>query len=193
MPTRLQRLISYIEPIPDRIQQMGDEVAESFRVESSAIEDGVEFPRCFARFYHELDRKVLGIRGREFDLKWTCERCVELLRQQYGQNPRHAVFDVVRTGAQGGLRRVLNDLAAAYCHDYALNLIRMTVQAYWDQREPSQLVADIREYISEWRHIIPSEIAEASAGRILGHFQEVLVYHPFVVRHLRNSTGRPAR
>lgn len=191
--TRLQRLLSNIEPIPDRIQRMGDEVAESFRVESAAIEDGIKFPRCFARFYHELDRKILGIRGHEYDVKWTYERCFELLKQQYGNNPRHAVFDIVRSGTQGGLRRVLNDLTSAYCHNYAMNLIRMTVQAYWGQREPDQLVADIQEYVLEWRHIIPSEIAEASAGRIVAHFEEVLVYHPFVVRHIRESTGVPSQ
>ena len=193
MRTRLERLLQNIEPIPDRIDRFADKALNTFPVTAAIITEWETYRRCLAEFFCHMECIILGIGSRSADVDFYIDRCWRLLRKKYGDSAPQACFESIRTGSEGGLRRVLITASELFSKDYAENLIGLTVEAYWSNRDPSAILADADEYVRLYRHILPGEITEGSATRIRFNFRKVLKQHPFFIRRLRRAQTRPRR
>lgn len=187
MKTRLERLLGNIEGIPDRIDRFADRSLNTFPQAEAIIEDWDRYRDCLASFFCHMECVILGIPQRTTSIDFDVDRCWQLLRKKYGESAPQAAFEATRTGNEGGLRGVLQSVAELFGRDYAENLVGITVEAYWSNRSAEGLLADADEYVRRYKHMIPGEISEGSAGRIHVNFRKVLKQHPFLVRRLRRT------
>lgn len=186
--TKLQRLLANIEPIPDRIALRTAQAVNDYDHQTVVLSNRHLYEQELARFYCHLECAILGIGSRSASLDFDLYRCLQLIQHKYGHNTRAAAFDVVRTGVAGGLPEVLRSVADQYGQEQAEGLIGMSVEAYWRNRTPVELLADMDEYVSLHSSLFPSEMKENGAVRIKGEFRAALKQHPFLIQDLRSST-----
>ena len=185
--TALQRLLTNIEPIPDRTAMRMAEALNDFDVPAVLLDNLDALEQCLARFYCHLECAILGTAGRPINREFDLTRCYRLLAKAYGTNTRAALFDIARTGAGGGLMGILQAAAREFGNRYAKDLISMSVESYFRVRPPTQLLADMNEYVHNYQDLLPSEMGENGAARIKGEFRAFLKEHPFVIRSLRQA------
>ena len=189
MTTRLRMLLGNIEPIPDRIGRLVDNAVNTFGRQIARFAHGDEYTAWLSEFYCHLECTVLGIKPRPVHPCLDLGRALDLLKKQYGANVTQTLFDIARSGSEGGLRQIMRTMADLYSEEYARNLIGVTVGFYLADRAPSVLLRDAREYVALHPDIIPAELAEGTPARIMANFPKVLEMHPLVVKRIR-QTGR---
>lgn len=187
MTTRLERLIQNITDVPDRIDRYRDEALNSFPPPPAVVPDWDAYRVLLARFYCHIECRTLGIASRHPDMQFDLSRCWNLLKKKFGESAPQTAFEIVRTGAEGGVLQLLRTVADLYAGECAERQIGMAVDLYWSNRAAEDLLADAREYVANYSHILPGEITEGSATRIHANFRKVLKQHPFVVRQLRRA------
>jgi hypothetical protein len=108
-----------------------------------------------------------------------------MLRNIYGPGGEKVAFEKARTGNEGGLYAVLKALALTMGEHYAENEIRARIDQYWNQLTADEKLAAAGEYVGRYGHLLPSEMTEGSAGRILASFPRVLEMHPNLLQKIR--------
>jgi hypothetical protein len=189
MITKLDRLLESIDPARtlDQVSARVDEALNSFRVKSGIIEDWQGFKAVLAGFLRHVENGVLRIRpsfSGDPDFDWG--RCCNLLRREYGANGEKAAFEMVRTGAEGGLLGVLRAVEGRMLEDYAGNEVAAKISNFWGSLSTDEQLAVSQEYLDKYGHLLPSELTGGSAARIRANFLRVLQEHPSIIRKLRN-------
>ena len=191
MTTRLRHLLAAIEKAPDVTERRADRGLNCFRAPAAVITDWEQYKQLLAQFYCEVESAILNLsRPRQVDREFDLQRCWQLLGRKYGRNAPQAVFELVRTGNEGGLRKVLRTTAREMAREYSEREIEARVSAYWHGHSPDELLADADDYLAHFGHLLPSELTEGSAARIRANFSEVLAQHPFLLKRLRESVRR---
>ncbi len=189
MQTKLDRLLSSIDPVRtlDQVSARVDEAVNSFQVESSIIEHWDEFRTVLTNFFCHTESIILRIhppRIPDPDFDWG--RCWQLLTKEYGSSGEKAAFEMIRTGAEGGLYAVLKAVAKQMIEKYAGNEIIARIIHYWQDLSTDEKIAASQEYVHKYGHLLPSELTEGSAARILVNFTKVLEEHPNLIKRMRN-------
>ena len=189
MKTKLDRLLESIDPdlTLDQVSARVDEALNSFRLKSGIIEDWQGFRTVLTEFFRHVENLILRIRpsfSGDTDIDWG--RCCNLLRGQYGASGEKAAFEMVRTGAEGGLFGVLRSVASRMLEDYAGNEIAAKISNFWESLSTDEQLAVSQEYVDKYGHLLPSELTSGSAARVRANFLKVLEEHPRIVKRLRN-------
>ncbi len=191
MPTSLQRLLSQLDPDEtlDPIDRRADAAINSFRVRSATIESWSRFEELMADFWLHVFCGILGARkDAEYPKDYVRGRALQVLGELYGVNGPKAAFEYARTGNEGGLYRVLKDVARHVADELARNQIATRVCSYWDGLTADEKIAASSEYLREFGRFLPSELTEEGAIRIRANFWRVLERHPALVRRMRRAT-----
>lgn len=188
MKTKLDRLLESIDPARtlDEVSGRADDAVNSFRMESTIIDDWQEFRKVLTKFYRHVENVILRIRSGfsgDPDIDWG--RCCMLLREEYGANGEKAAFEIARTGVEQGLYVVLQAVAERMINDYTGNETEAKISAFWENLSSDEKLAVSKEYLDKYGHLLPSELTEGSAARIRANFLRVLGEHPRTIRRLR--------
>ena len=191
--TNLDKLLESIDPAQtlDQVSARIDDALNSFLTESGIIKDWDEFRKLVTTFFRHIENYVLRIhtfRSPDPDIDWG--RCCRLLIKKYGINGEKAAFEMVRTGTQGGLYKVLKEIAEQMTEEYAGNEISARISHFWNALSTDEQIEIIEEYIDKYGHLLPSELTERSAARIKVNFPKVLNEHPRLVKRMRNVGRR---
>jgi hypothetical protein len=165
-----------------------DEAVNSFQIDSLIIENWDEFRGVLTNFFCHTESIILRIhtpRTPDPDFDWG--RCYQLLTKEYGSSGEKAAFEMIRTGAEGGLYAVLKAVASRMIEKYAGNEISARIIHYWQDLSTDEKIAASKEYVQKYGHLLPSELTEGSAARILVNFTKVLEEHPKLIKRMRNA------
>lgn len=187
MSTRLERHLQNIVAIPERIDRYRDAALNGLPPPPALITNKEQLFSLLAQVYCHLQSTMLGIGTQVPNWQLHLSDCLRLLHKEHGENALQTVFDIARTGAQGGVRQLIRTIADLYSHQYAEELVSMAVEAYASNRTGEEFLADAAEYVRNYRHILPVEITEGPAARIHANFKKALKQHPFVVRQLHRA------
>jgi hypothetical protein len=187
--TKLDNLLESIDPAQtlDQVSARIDDALNSFSTESGMIKDWDEFRKLLSAFFRHVENYVLRIhtfRSPDPDIDWG--RCCRHLINKYGINGEKAAFEMVRTGTQGGLYKVLKEVAGQMAEEYAGNEISARISQFWNALSTDEQIGVIEEYIKKYGHLLPSELTEGSAARIKMNFPKVLKEHPRLIKRMRN-------
>jgi hypothetical protein len=119
----------------------------------------------------------------------TNEQMREVMQKRFGRSTSHACFEIARTGTEGGIREILRTAAELYFMDKAEHRVGGLVADYLAGRSLDDKRSDTEEYMRKYERLIPAELREGGATRILMNLQQVLQQHPFSLRDLRRRTG----
>ena len=190
--SKLDRLLESISPqrTIEPIYNLANEVVGSFHSDKARTETWEEFKLCMARFLKHLDKKLLRLE-KPLDVPLTeyWKYCIRPLLKIYGSNGDVTAFILGSTGNEGGLYSVLKAFAMYKAEEYTRRRISTLIFYYWESLSAIEKLEASDEYISKYKDIIPSEIAEEHSCLIQGFFWKYLEKHPFIVQKLQ-QTGR---
>jgi hypothetical protein len=188
MTTKLEMLLESIDPSRtlDKVSADVDRAVNSFAARKVIIDDWDEYQSFFADFYRYVETVVLRMRpGGPDDKTFYFSRCSLLLNKAFGTSGYMAAFEMVRTGKEGGLYRVLKTVADLMAEAYAQNEISARISRYWEGLTLDEKLAAPDEYLRKFGHLLPGEQTEGSAARIRAYFLKVLEEHPRMIRQMR--------
>lgn len=194
MQTELDKLLSSISPEETIVKTFNraNEAINAFCPRSALIENWEEFKCCMADFLRHVGKYSLRLRWPidvSSDYYWLL--CARVLREVYGSSGEKAAFEMARTGNDGGLNAVLRSIAMHVSEDYVKREIQARVNAYLKSLSNDQQLAASSEYLAKHGHLLlPSEMTEASAGRIRAEFRKVLEKHPWLLLKIHHEVGR---
>jgi hypothetical protein len=187
--TDLRQLLFSIEPerTLNQTAERADVALELFQLPNERIKDWYRYEACMAEFFCHVENMVLRVNPPLEVNQWMhWGRCIEFLRAEYGADGEQAAFDIVRTGAEGGLYAVLRAVAARMGEWYADNEIKSKVVGYLNRLSAEETLEAMDEYLRVFGHLLPGELTEGAAVRIRANFYKVLCQHPRLVqRHRR--------
>jgi hypothetical protein len=188
MTTRLDRLLESIDPSRtiDQVSADVDRAVNSFTISRTNIRDWNEYEKCLADFCQYIETTVfkMGASISEYrEFYWS--RCVNMINNEFGPSGIKTAFEMVRTGKEGGLYRILKTIADNMTETYAQNEISARINDYWNRLPLEEKVAAAEEYLSKFGHLLPAEFTDGSAAKLKVHFTKVLNEHPKLIRRLR--------
>jgi hypothetical protein len=193
MNGKLATLLERIDPrrTLDDADRRIDDAINSFPIPTGVLTRWEDFQRCVVHFHRHAEQKILGISAPiagSDEFHWG--RCLGMLMKAFGRNGEKAAFELTRTGVEGGINRVLREMARAMSEDYGKNWVETQIWNYWNSLSMAEKLAAPDDYLRQFGHVIPSEMAECSAGRIRANFPKFLIEHPGLVRRLRDVARR---
>lgn len=184
----LTELLEAIDPqrTLDHIARRVDEALNAFHPSAIQIREWAQFQKCLSDFHRHVEVVVGGLdRPVDVDDDFYWCRCVPLLKSAYGEAGDKAAFEMVRTGTEGGLLRVLRDLGRGLVDYYAKNGISGWIWRFWNGLSTDEKMSAADEYVRRFGHLLPSELTEGGAWRIRAELPKVLREHPRLMQHLR--------
>lgn len=184
----LDQLLCSLDPSHtlDVAAARADEAFNSFRIPGAVIRTFPEFEELLTRFCLELQKAILCLGPTyegDHDALWG--ECRLILNKNEGPSGYKAAYDRARTGVDGGLNRVLKDLARGLAEEYGAREVIARARSYLNGLSPEERIAVAREYIDRYRSLLPAESVEGSGVRLVDNFAEVLALHPRLLRRLR--------
>ena len=188
MPTKLDKLLQSIDPsrVFDNVSADVDRAVNSFSMRRAKIEDWEEYQEFLADFFRHIESVVLRLGSkapRAKDLYWA--RCSNILEKEYGPSGFKTAFEMVRTGKNNGLYRILKIIADQMSKNYSQNEISARINDYLAKLTIDETLAAADEYHRKFGHLLPSDFTDANAIRLKSHFQKALKEHPDIIRRMR--------
>ena len=169
----------------DEVARRVDTAVNSFSGPVDRITKLEDFRRRVVDFVSHVEAAVGRFRKpltADVDFYWGL--CLQLLMKEYGPNGEKAAFEMARAGTEGGICRVLRDLARRLAGQYAENEIAARITRYWNGLSIDEKLSAPDEYLERFGHLLPSELTEGSAGRVRANFPKVLREHPGLMQRL---------
>ena len=188
MATKLELLLESIDPSRtlDKVAGDVDRAVNSFSRRKTVIGKWDEYVSFFAEFYSHIETVVLRLSaGGPNDREFSWGQCARLMDKAFGPSGYKASFELVRTGKEGGLYRVLKTVADLMTEKYAQNEISARISRYWDSLTLDEKLAVPDEYLRKYGYLLPAELIEGNAARIRAHFLKVLEEHPKMIQRMR--------
>ncbi|HOW74111.1 MAG TPA: hypothetical protein PKY77_26195 [Phycisphaerae bacterium] len=188
MNTPLDCLLKAIHPANtlDETARRADAAFNEFPWRRARETDWDEFRRLLVQLHRHVEARILNVTGglpdRGLDFAWG--RCTQVLARAYGPSGAQAAFEMARTGNDGGLPAVCRKLVQLVAEEYGEAEIAARIAQYWNGLSAEEKLAAGREYLAKHGHLLPGELTEGSAARVLANLPKVLEQHARLLRGL---------
>lgn len=170
----------------DEVAAWVDRARNNFRCEKAVITDHQEYRELIGRFYAHVQAEVLGMTSLyESNPEFFQGFGMGLLKDAYAGAGWITIFNMARTGLEGGLRAVLDVLSERMALEYAGSQIATRVADYLEGLSHEEKVASVEEYLNKFGHLLPTELIEDGPLLLSIRFYDLLKEHPFLIRRLR--------
>ena len=188
--SKLDDLLKKIDPknTIDYFNAILDKALNSYRYSTSSIGDFDKLLKVLGDFYWYMEKKMLGL---ETELEQPEDMrigfCEDILSKVYGRNYRTAVFDIAKSGVEGGLYGILKKIGEAMARKSAEHRIDIEAANFCNELMNDLKVYDqtVKEYAQKYGHLLPERLIEGGAVDLKINFYEVLKNHPFLVKRMR--------
>ena len=188
MSTKLDRLLESIDPSRtlDKVSAAVDRAINSYAMSRTTIEDWDEYKNFLADFFRHVESVVLRLGGdAPVNQEFYWARCANILDKEFGRSGFKTAFEMIRTGKDGGLYRILKTIADQMAENYSQNEISARISKYWESLTLDEQLGAPDELLSKYGHLLPTEFTEGSAARLRVNFVKALEEYPNMIRRLR--------
>ena len=188
MKNRLDRLLKSIDPAKtiDATMERADEALNTFDLNSNQVGNVDSLKNILIKFFRHTENKILKIPGfSTTDTQMEWHRCYEGLKTIYGKNAIRHIYDIAKTGVNGGLYGILKKQARQMAYQYAKNEIKAKVRSMWDNLSTDEKLRFADYYIEKYKPILPPELTEAKGVVVKANFVDVLDKHPDIIKKIR--------
>jgi hypothetical protein len=189
--TGLDRLLDALAPerTLDVVAARADQAVNTFNASQPLVGTWPDFMECLGRFLRHVENNLLRLpHGFNPGTDYDALRALPLLREIYGPSGEKAAFEITRTGAEGGLRAVLQAMAQRLFENTARREIHARVNDHWCDLTTAEQLATPEEYLQKYGHLLPAELTEGRALRVFANFPRVLEEHPYLLQRLRQAS-----
>jgi hypothetical protein len=183
--TELDRLLETLDPARtlDVASARADEALNSLPMPKAITATWNDFQDLMTRFSLHVRKAILRLNPHyEGNAESDWFTCREALKKEYGASGFKAAFEVVRTG---GVYKVLKVVAHNVAEEYGAQEVAARAHLFLNRLSAEERIATAREYLRKYGHLLPSELTEGGAARIVENFAQVLKEHPRLIRKLR--------
>ncbi len=188
MATKLEKLLEEIDPSGtiDKVERRISDALSGYHREQNTVDSWEEHKTCLAEMVQIGRNAVLNLPD-DFsnDLEQNYHEAIHYLEREVGSI--QAVYDIMKTGAEGGIYKILRTLARLMAEDYSQNEIKARVAAYWSRLSVDEKLAAPDEYVEKYQDILAQKTREETV-RLKVAFWQVLEEHPRMLKRLRELT-----
>jgi len=185
----LESFLATIDPSRtyQETEQRASTAVNSFSYANGYIASHHDFESLINRFYWHCDSHILGISHvSNPDPSFTLGLALGVLRELYGQNGEVVAFEMAQSGVEGGLYRLLTDIASQRARHYNSNEISARVNAYMNALSTDERFQVASEYVQRYGHLLPAELTEGSGPSLVAmKLEQIVVNHPKALNHMR--------
>ena len=172
MNSKLKQLLEKIDykNLFEASERRVEKILAEYRSEKNTIENFDEFKECLIEFISKIYGAIINSPDafEEAAASIMYERTIYFLKDQYPQNTEMTLYEIMHSGAEGGVYQVLKILAKS-----------MTDQIYKDGVEHFVSV-----YINGLDFILPLNYKNDPFSVVIS-FERVLIEHPFMIKRLQ--------
>ena len=188
---KLNSLLDAIDParILDETERRADTALGSYGLDVGAFQDWREYVGCLAHFFGHLERHLLNLSGPYPGNASICwGQCSGVLDRIYGSNGDKVAFQIVRSGAEGGLYGVLKEIARFQARTYGEREIEARVAGFWSALSVEEQLAAVNAYIARFGNLYPEEFRAGSFSTLKVNFWKILIEHPRMLQRQRQGS-----
>ncbi len=186
MSSKLELLLEQIDPSRtiNVNERLINEAAARYYRGKNSVDSWDDIEPCLAEIFRALENAVLQLGDNyELNTKFDSSRALNLLSREYGSE--QTVYNIMLSGAEGGINSILKTLARLMAEQYSNNEINARVNDYLNSLSIDEQFAASDEYLKKYQDILPQAIRE-EPYRIKAQFRQVLVDHPRMLNRYRN-------
>jgi hypothetical protein len=188
MATKLETLLADIDPARtiDVVESRINGALARYHQNKNTVDSTEAFERCLADFEQIARNAALNLpRGTAVNLKLNFQQALRYLERDYPQRTYQAVYNIMSSGAEGGILAISRKLARRMAEHFAENEINGRVQVYWASLSTDEKLAAADDYIQLYKDILPHNSLQ-DVIRLKANFPEVLQNHPPMIKRLRD-------
>lgn len=168
-----------IDPLEHDLQS----IAARFTLETNQVNSERELDRILAEFTLRLMGGVFPV-SRDILDNFAINKhdAFKYLKRHHAWE---TVYDIALSGAEGGLRNLLNIICEEMAIDYANRVISSHVSEFWNSLSASEKVAVSDIYLRRFAQYLPKNQAQYRT-RVKMRFWEVLKQHPAMMKRVQS-------
>jgi hypothetical protein len=188
MATKLQQLLDKIDyqNLFESNERRVERILAEYRSERNTVEDYDEFKKCLIDFVSRIYGAIVNSPNafeNANDL-FMYGLALEFLKTKYPGNTERTVYEIMHSGAEGGVYHILKTLAEVMMdkiykegvdHSIALFMVEITFE---------ERVAAVNEYLQEYGDKLPTNYKK-DPTMVMIAFDKVLHEHAVMMRRLR--------
>jgi hypothetical protein len=188
MRSNLKQLLEKIDyrNLFEEDQRRVDHVLTRYRSVKNTIGNYNEFQDCLINFVSQIYSAIINV-PKAFD---TANRSImydlalTFLKSKYPRNTERTLYEIMHSGSEGGVYRILKTLAKIMSEKIYQDGIEYHVALYLNEMDFEEKEAAVKEYIKEYGSILPGNYQRDPIS-IMISFDKVLQQHPIMMKRLR--------
>ncbi len=187
MSANLDRLISKIDPSKtiDLDERRANEAIAGFNWNKVTVDSFDEHKKCLADFMRELYSHEFLTGNIDFDTDFGYGLALQRLEREFTGNTLQTVYEIMSTGSEGGVYKILKSLGRLVAEEFSRNVIGAHVSEFWSGLSTNEKIAVSDEYVEKFIDILPQSVI-TDRIRLKANFPKVLENHPWMIKRLRS-------
>jgi len=189
MATRLEELLESIDPSRtiDQVSAAVDDAFNSFR-NNNPIRSFDDYEEFMSRFVQHVESVVLKFGSNvpyNKDFWWA--RYSNLVSNRHGRDAWKMNYEKIITGKDGGLYKLLKDVAAMILDDRSGREISARVWRFWESLTNDEKLKTVDEFLQKFGRLLPSEYTGGGGAYLKANFPRVLEKYPQLLMEIRRG------
>ena len=189
MATRLEELLESIDPSRtiDQVSAAVDDAFNSFR-HNHPIRSFDDYRKYMSAFVQYIEQIVVKFKSNDpYDQEFFWTRYSNLVRNGYGQDAWKLNYEKIITGKDGGLYKLLKDVAAMILDDRSGREISARVWRFWESLTNDEKLKTVDEFLQKFGRLLPSEYTGGGGAYLKANFPRVLEKYPQLLMEIRRG------
>ena len=180
LKNKLENFLETIDPSVtiDPIERKYNESLNNFRTQNNTVNSVDECIDLLNRFVQDIMNapSSMGMIG--------YSQAIHHLQKEFPSQTEITIRDIMMSGAEGGVYRILKSIIISMAEEHAHNAISSRVTNFWNSLTTEEQVAMPAAYIDLCGHLLPSDV-KGRGSYHLAAFWNVLIEHPGMVKRYR--------
>lgn len=162
-----------------------ERILAEYRSEKNTIDSIDELRELLSSFTSKLFNAMFQFKEPfELDHSLMFSKAIEYLEKDYPNRTELTIFKIVKSGAEGGVYKILKILAKNMNDQIFIDSIKREVSAYINGLDFDERETAAKEYLEEYGDILPANYKDDPFSVVIS-LERVLIEHPFMIKRLR--------
>lgn len=162
-----------------------ERILTEYRSKRNTVEDYDEFKKCLVDFVSRIYSAILNAPNAFENANdiFMYGLSLKFLKTKYPVNTEITVYEIMHSGAEGGVYHILKILAKIMTDQIYKDGIEHYISIYLDELNFEEREAAVKEYLKEFKDILPTNYKN-DPTMVLISFEKVLQEHAYMMKRL---------
>jgi hypothetical protein len=188
MATKLKLLLEKIDyqNLFEADERRVERILAEYRSERNTIDDYDEFKKCLIDFVSRIYGAIVNSPNafENADDLFMHGLALKFLNTKYPGNTERTVYEIMHSGAEGGVYQILKSLAEVMMDKIYKDGVDHYIALFMEEITFEERAAAVNEYLSEYGDKLPTNYKN-DPNMVMIAFDKVLYEHAIMMRRLR--------